>query len=53
MSAFRSYIADDAGATAIEYAILATLIALPIIAVLTGMGTRLSGEFSSVSAGFK
>lgn len=43
--------ADDAsGATAIEYALLALLIALPIIAALTIIGTNLSGTFNEVPA---
>ncbi|MGO8798698.1 MAG: Flp family type IVb pilin [Roseiarcus sp.] len=45
--------ADDAsGATAIEYALLALLIALPIIAALTIIGTNLSGTFNEVSSNF-
>ena len=49
-----SNFADDAsGATAIEYALLCLLIALPIIAALTVIGVNLSGTFNEVASNFK
>jgi pilus assembly protein Flp/PilA len=43
---------DESGATAIEYGLIAGLIALVIVAGVTLVGTRLSTVFTSVSAGF-
>jgi len=42
--------ADESGATAIEYALLASLIALVIIAALTVLGTELQNHFNEVSS---
>ena len=49
----RNFIGDEDGATAIEYALLASLMALVLVGVLGKLGTRLSGEFSQVSAALK
>jgi pilus assembly protein Flp/PilA len=46
----RTFLSNDAGATAIEYALLSSLIAIAIIGGLTALGARLSAEFSEVSA---
>jgi len=40
---------DQSGATAIEYALMATLVALVIIGGLTGIGSGLSAFFTSVA----
>lgn len=45
----RSLIRDESGATAIEYGLIAALIAVAIIAALTQLGTDLSAMFSDVS----
>jgi pilus assembly protein Flp/PilA len=42
---------DEAGATAIEYGIIAALISVAIIGVLTAAGTSLGGVFTTVSNG--
>jgi pilus assembly protein Flp/PilA len=47
------FFVDERGATAIEYALMSSLIALAVIIALTNLGTRLSGEFSEVSAALK
>lgn len=39
---------DEEGATAIEYGLIAGLIAVAIIAALTAMGTSLSDLFDSI-----
>jgi pilus assembly protein Flp/PilA len=44
---------DESAATAIEYAIMATGIALAIISVVSGIGVRLGTYFGQVSAGLK
>jgi len=41
---------DDEGATAIEYGLIAALIAVAIITAVTSVGTKLSGTFNNVSS---
>ena len=43
------FLNDEEGATAIEYGLLAALIALVIIAAVTALGTTLSGQFDSIA----
>ena len=40
---------DDSGATAIEYTLLAALIAVVIIVSVTSIGRSLSGQFSKIA----
>ena len=47
------FLADQSGATAIEYALIASLIAVFIIGALAALGTNLSSEFAEVGAAFK
>ena len=42
----------ETGVTAIEYACIAGLVAMAIVAVVTTLGTSVSGLFSSVLGGF-
>lgn len=44
------FIRDEQGATAIEYGLIAALIAVVIIGAVTTLGTGLSSTFSTVSA---
>ncbi|MFI4997430.1 MAG: Flp family type IVb pilin [Hyphomicrobiales bacterium] len=39
---------DESGATAIEYGLIAALVAVVIIAALRGTGTKLNATFTSV-----
>lgn len=39
---------DDTGATAVEYGLIVTLIAVVIIGVVTGIGLALRGQFTTV-----
>lgn len=39
----------EEGAVAIEYALLATLIAIAIILAVTGVGTRLIAKFNAIT----
>jgi pilus assembly protein Flp/PilA len=48
----RNIQGDDRGATSIEYALIATLIAIVIIGSLTTLGTNLSTRYESVNSGF-
>ena len=47
------FIHDARGATAIEYALIASLIAVVIIGGITSVGTTVSGIFTTVSASVK
>ena len=45
----RNFIADESGATAIEYGLIAAGISLAIIAVVNGLGTKLNTKFTSIN----
>jgi pilus assembly protein Flp/PilA len=45
----KNLIQDESGVTAIEYGLIAALIAVVIIVVLTQIGTGLSTKFNSVA----
>jgi pilus assembly protein Flp/PilA len=49
----KKFIANESGATAIEYALIASLIAVAIITALTALGTRLGTTFGEVSSNLK
>jgi pilus assembly protein Flp/PilA len=40
---------DMSGATAIEYGLIVSLVAIAIIAAATSLGTKLSGTFNNVA----
>jgi pilus assembly protein Flp/PilA len=48
-----SFAADESGATAIEYSLIAAGIALAIVAVINGLGTTLNTTFSTVQTSIK
>jgi len=48
-----SFLKDETAATAIEYGLIAAGISVAIIAVVQGLGTKLSTTFSSVSSALK
>ncbi len=41
---------DESGATAVEYGLIAALIAVAIITALTTVGTKLTAMFGKISA---
>ena len=43
------FLKDDAGATAIEFGLMAAGISVAIIAVVNGLGSKLNGKFESIS----
>jgi pilus assembly protein Flp/PilA len=43
------FVNDESGVTAIEYGLVASLIAIAIIAAATTLGTKLSGTFNNVA----
>ena len=50
---FKNLIRNEAGATAIEYALLASLIAVFIIVAVSQVGTQVSTVFSEVAGSIK
>jgi pilus assembly protein Flp/PilA len=53
MKTFRTFLADESGATAIEYGLIAAGISLAIIAVVNGLGSKLNTKFSSINTSLK
>ena len=53
MTFVMDFLADDSGATAIEYGLIAAGIAVAIIATVMALGTNLNSTFSSVSTAMK
>jgi pilus assembly protein Flp/PilA len=49
MNIISRFIRDESGATAIEYGLIAALIAVVIITGVTAVGTKLSATFNSLS----
>jgi pilus assembly protein Flp/PilA len=47
------FLKDESAATAIEYGLIAAGIALAIIPVITGLGTKLKTTFSSLSSALR
>jgi pilus assembly protein Flp/PilA len=47
------FLRDESGATAIEYGLIAAGIAVAIITVVKGVGTKLNTTFTSVSSALK
>ena len=48
MHLFKRFAADQSGATAIEYGLIAALIAVAIIAALRGLSTNIQSTFNYV-----
>lgn len=47
---FARFAKDQSGVTAIEYGLIAGLIAVVIIGAITTLGTRLSAKFNAIAA---
>ena len=50
---FLRFLADESGATAIEYGLIAAGISLAIIAVVNGLGSTLNTKFTSLNTSLK
>jgi pilus assembly protein Flp/PilA len=50
MKIINRFLNDESGATAIEYGLIAALVAVAIITAVTTLGTKLNGTFGNVSA---
>jgi pilus assembly protein Flp/PilA len=48
--AIKTFLKDENGATAIEYGLIAALVAVAIVAALTTLGNGLSGLFGEVNS---
>ena len=53
MSKIRNFIKNSKGATAIEYGLIAALIAVAAIAAMQGLGNSLNKTFGNVSSNMK
>lgn len=53
LTRIRHFIRDEKGATAIEYGLIAALLAVVIIGVLTTLGGDLQNIFTDVSEGLQ
>jgi pilus assembly protein Flp/PilA len=49
----KSFASDESGATAIEYGLIAALIAVFLIGALSALGTGMSSEFAEVGSALK
>ena len=49
LTTIATFIRDEEGATAVEYGLMAALIAAVIIAAVTSIGTNLTSVFQSVA----
>ena len=50
---FSRFLADQSGATAIEYCLIAAGLSIVIIAAVNGIGTTLNTNFTSVNSSLK
>ena len=50
---FVKFLADESGATAIEYCLIAAFIALAIIAIVNGLGINLADELAQINNSLK
>jgi pilus assembly protein Flp/PilA len=53
MRILKAFLADESGATAIEYGLIAAGIALAIIPVINGLGAKLNTKFVSINTSLK
>jgi len=53
MAKAYSFLRDESGATAIEYALIAGGISIVILAAVQGIGTKLNSTFTQVQDGFQ
>jgi pilus assembly protein Flp/PilA len=49
----KEFVADESGATAIEYGLIAAGISLAIVAAVNGLGTKLNTKFTSISTSLR
>jgi len=49
----KKFLRDERAATAIEYGLICSLIAVALISILTGLGHQMSTVFSEISSATK
>jgi pilus assembly protein Flp/PilA len=49
----KRFIADQSGATAIEYCLIAAGLSIVIVTAVNGIGATLNGKFSSINSSLK
>ena len=47
----RKFLCEERGSTAIEYALIASLIGIVLVAAVTAIGGSLNGTFNDVASG--
>lgn len=52
-SLFNRFVKDESGATAIEYGLIAALIAVACITAMQTLGTNLKGKFTTIADNLK
>ena len=50
---FSRFLADQSGATAVEYCLIAVGLSIVILAAVNGIGTTLNTNFTSVNSSLK
>jgi pilus assembly protein Flp/PilA len=50
IKSLKKFVANESGATAIEYALIASLVAVAIIAALNAMSSKLQNTFNEVGS---
>jgi pilus assembly protein Flp/PilA len=53
MRALTTFLIDSSGVTSIEYAIVASMIAVAILAGVTNLGSAVKSNYTSVNAALK
>jgi pilus assembly protein Flp/PilA len=53
MKKLKQFLADESGATAIEYGLIAAGISLAIISIVNGLGAKLNTKFTSINTSLK
>jgi pilus assembly protein Flp/PilA len=51
MNIIKKMLLDDSGATAIEYGLIAALVAVAAIAAMQGLGSQVKSTFETTSSG--
>ena len=53
LTSLKNFVANESGATAIEYALIASLIAVVIVTAVQTVGTKVSTVFTEVGGALK
>jgi pilus assembly protein Flp/PilA len=53
MSKFAAFLKNESGATAIEYALIASGISIAIVAAVYSLGSQLTAKYQGVSTAFQ